>query len=96
MTRSTDPVDSYLLRVLVTLVSERNVSRTAIRLNQSQPAVSTALKRLREIFDDPLLVREKGGMVPTDRALRAARTRARARSARSRRCASAPRSSTPH
>lgn len=69
MTRSADPVDSYLLRVLVTLVSERNVSRTAIRLNQSQPAISTALKRLREIFDDPLLVREKGGMAPTERAL---------------------------
>lgn len=69
MSRSADPVDSYLLRVLVTLVTERNVSRTAIRLNQSQPAISTALKRLREIFDDPLLVREKGGMAPTDRAL---------------------------
>jgi DNA-binding transcriptional LysR family regulator len=69
MTRSTDPVDSWLLRVLVTLVTERNVSRTAIRLNQSQPAISTALKRLREVFDDPLLVRERGGMAPTDRAL---------------------------
>ena len=69
MTRPADPVDSYLLRVLVTLVSERNVSRTAIRLNQSQPAISTALKRLREVFDDPLLVREKGGMAPTERAL---------------------------
>ena len=69
MTRPADPVDSYLLRVLVTLVTERNVSRTAIRLNQSQPAISTALKRLREVFDDPLLVREKGGMAPTERAL---------------------------
>jgi DNA-binding transcriptional LysR family regulator len=69
MSRPTDPVDSYLLRVLVTLVTERNVSRAAIRLNQSQPAVSTALKRLREIYGDPLLVREKGGMAPTDRAL---------------------------
>src|SRR3954465_6871837 len=69
MTRSTDPVDSYLLRVLVTLVAERNVSRTAIRLNQSQPAVSTALKRLREIFGDPLLVKDKSRMVPTERAL---------------------------
>jgi DNA-binding transcriptional LysR family regulator len=69
MSRNADPVDSYLLRVLVTLVAERNVSRTAIRLNQSQPAISTALKRLREIFDDPLLVRERGNMAPTDRAL---------------------------
>jgi DNA-binding transcriptional LysR family regulator len=69
MSRPADPVDSYLLRVLVTLVSERNVSRTAIRLNQSQPAISSALKRLREVFGDPLLVREKGGMAPTERAL---------------------------
>ncbi|MEO6322344.1 MAG: LysR family transcriptional regulator [Polaromonas sp.] len=69
MSRPADPIDSYLLRVLVTLVTERNVSRTAIRLNQSQPAISSALKRLREVFADPLLVREKGGMAATDRAL---------------------------
>lgn len=69
MTRPGDPIDAYLLRVLVTLVAERSVSRAAIRLNQSQPAVSAALKRLREVLGDPLLVREKGGMVPTERAL---------------------------
>jgi DNA-binding transcriptional LysR family regulator len=69
MTRTTDPVDSYLLRVLVSLVTERSVSRTAIRLNQSQPAVSKALNRLRAIYGDPLLVREKGGMASTDRAM---------------------------
>lgn len=66
---SRDPVDSHLLRVLVTLVNERSVSRAAIRLGQSQPAVSIALKRLRELFGDALLVREKGGMAPTERAL---------------------------
>ena len=69
MSRPTDPLDTYLLRVLVMLVNERSVSRTAIRLNQSQPTVSIALKRLREIFGDPLLVRQTSGMVPTDRAL---------------------------
>ena len=69
MSRPGESVDSYLLRVLITLVSERSVSRTAIRLNQSQPAISSALKRLRELFADPLLVREKGGMTPTERAL---------------------------
>jgi len=76
MTRPADPVDSYLLRVLVTLVTERSVSRTAIKLNQTQPAISKALNRLREIYADPLLVREKGGMATTDRAL-ALRERAR-------------------
>ena len=69
MSRSQDPFDTYLLRVLCTLVADRSVSRTAIRLNQSQPAISAALKRLRDVAHDPLLVREKGAMVPTARAL---------------------------
>jgi DNA-binding transcriptional LysR family regulator len=67
--RADDPFDTYLLRVLTTLVAERSVSRTAIKLNQSQPAISAALKRLREIVHDPLLVRDKGTMMPTQRAL---------------------------
>ena len=62
-------IDAHLLRVLTTLVAERSVSRTAIRLNLSQPAISSALRRLREAFGDPLLVRERSGMVPTQRAL---------------------------
>ncbi len=69
MSRPAAALDTYLLRVLMTLVAERSVSRAAVRLNQSQPAVSIALRRLREIFDDPLLVRERSGMVPTERAL---------------------------
>jgi DNA-binding transcriptional LysR family regulator len=69
MSRPAAPVDTYLLRVLATLVAERSVSRTAIRMNQTQPAISSALRRLREIFNDPLLVRERSGMVPTERAL---------------------------
>ncbi|MBU6436384.1 MAG: LysR family transcriptional regulator [Betaproteobacteria bacterium] len=64
-----DGIDSYLLRVLFTLIQEKNVSRTAVKLNQSQPAISTALKRLREMTGDELLVRSKAGMVPTDYAL---------------------------
>lgn len=69
MNRLDDPFDTHLLRVLCTLLTECSVSRTAIKLNQSQPAISVALKRLRTAFKDPLLVREKGGMVPTERAL---------------------------
>ncbi len=64
-----DQLDGYLLRILCMLLEERSVSRTARRLEQAQPAVSAALKRLREIFCDPLLVREKLEMVPTERAL---------------------------
>ncbi|MFT0532126.1 LysR family transcriptional regulator [Castellaniella hirudinis] len=66
--RSNATLDTYLLKVFCILMAERSVSRTALKLNQSQPAISVALKNLRLIFQDPLLVREKGGMVPTDRA----------------------------
>lgn len=62
-----DPIDIYLLRVLHTLLVEGSVTRTAVRLNQSQPAISAALKRLRAIIGDPLLVRGRNGMVPTER-----------------------------
>ena len=69
MTRTTDPFDTYLLRVFSMLMAERSVSRAAARLGQSQPAVSAALKRLRDILGDPLFVRDKQRMVPTERAL---------------------------
>src|SRR5690606_28897107 len=67
--RGSETLDTYLLKVFSILMTERSVSRTALKLNQSQPAISVALKNLRLILKDPLLVREKGGMVPTDRAL---------------------------
>lgn len=61
--------DLNLLRVLDTLLRERNVSRAAERLSLSQPAVSNALGRLREQLDDPLLVRVGRSMQPTPKAL---------------------------
>lgn len=67
--RDEQGLDSYLLRVFCLVVTERNVSRVALRMKQSQPAISAALRKLRDVFGDPLLVREKGGMVPTERAL---------------------------
>ena len=69
MSRASDPFDTYLLRVFSMLMAERSVSRAAARLDQSQPAVSAALKRLRDILGDPLLVKDKQRMVPTERAL---------------------------
>ncbi|MEK1949364.1 MAG: LysR family transcriptional regulator, partial [Ensifer adhaerens] len=62
-------IDLNLLVVLDALLTERHVSRAAVRLNKSQPAVSHALARLRELFDDPLLVRHGGRLEPTIRAL---------------------------
>lgn len=65
-----DKIDLHLIRVLHTVLTERSVSRAAIRLGMYQPAVSAALKRLRELSGDPLLVRSGAGMVPTDAGLR--------------------------
>ena len=65
-----DKIDLHLIRVLNTVLTERSVSRTAIRLGMYQPAVSAALKRLRGLAGDPLLVRSGIGMVPTEAALR--------------------------
>ena len=69
-------LDFNLLPIAIALYDELSVSRTARRLGMSQPAVSHALRRLREAFDDPLFVRGPGGIVPTPRAhtiVRAAR-----------------------
>ena len=65
-----DKIDLHLIRVLHTVLTERSVSRAAIRLGMYQPAVSAALKRLRDLAGDPLLVRSGAGMVPTDAGLR--------------------------
>ena len=65
-----DRIDLHLIRVLHTVLTERSVSRAAIKLGMFQPAVSAALKRLRALSGDPLLVRSGATMVPTDVALR--------------------------
>lgn len=62
-------IDLNLLVVLDALLAERHVSRTASRLNMSQPAVSHALGRLRHLFDDPLLIRRDGQLVASARAI---------------------------
>lgn len=58
-----------LLRIFLMLMAERNVSRAAERLGLSQPATSHALKSLRDLFGDSLLVPTCNGMLPTDRAM---------------------------
>jgi DNA-binding transcriptional LysR family regulator len=65
-----DKIDLHLIKVLHTVLTERSVSRAATRLGMYQPAVSAALKRLRELSGDPLLVRSGAGMVPTDAGMR--------------------------
>lgn len=58
-------IDLNLLVVLEAIIAEGGVSRAAARLNLTQPAVSHALARLRELFDDPLFVREGRNLAPT-------------------------------
>ena len=65
----TDRIDLNLLKYLDVLLRERNVTRAASQLGLSQPAMSNGLRRLRVLFDDPLLVRTSDGMTPTERAL---------------------------
>jgi DNA-binding transcriptional LysR family regulator len=60
-----EQLDLNLLRVFDAIYAERNLTRAAMVLNVSQPAVSNALKRLREALNDALFVRERRGVVPT-------------------------------
>jgi DNA-binding transcriptional LysR family regulator len=61
-------LDFNLLKVLDALIAERNVTRAGKRLGRSQPAVSNALQRLRDLTGDALLVRGPNGFVLTPRA----------------------------
>ena len=65
MSRLPAHVDIHLIRILYLLLSEKNVSRVALKLNQPQPSISASLRKLRELTGDPLLVRGARGMVPT-------------------------------
>jgi len=58
-------IDLNLLVVLEAIYTEGGITRAAERLNVTQPAVSYALGRLRELLNDPLFVREGHTMVPT-------------------------------
>jgi DNA-binding transcriptional LysR family regulator len=62
-------IDLNLLVAFDALTRERNVSRAARALGITQPALSHALKRLRALFNDPVLVRTASGMSPTTLAI---------------------------
>ncbi|BET11298.1 LysR family transcriptional regulator [Pandoraea sputorum] len=63
-------VDLNLLRTFLVIWDVRSLTVAADRLHVSQPAVSHALRRLREVFDDPLFVRTALSMEPTPAAMR--------------------------
>ncbi|TDV50274.1 LysR family transcriptional regulator [Pseudomonas graminis] len=60
--------DINLMVVFETLMLERNVTRAAEKLFLGQPTISSALNRLRALFNDPLFIRVGNRMEPTARA----------------------------
>ncbi len=58
-------IDLNLLVVLETIVAEGGVGRAAAKLNLTQPTISHALARLRDLFGDPLFVRRGRTLAPT-------------------------------
>ncbi|MBC9876598.1 LysR family transcriptional regulator [Bradyrhizobium sp. INPA01-394B] len=62
-------VDLNLLVAFEALMEERHVTRAGERIGLAQPSMSSALTRLRALFDDPLFLRSASGMQPTARAL---------------------------
>jgi DNA-binding transcriptional LysR family regulator len=61
-------VDLNLLVIFEAIYSNGNISRASERLGMSQPAVSNALARLRELIGDPLFVRAPRGVEPSIKA----------------------------
>ncbi len=62
-------LDLNLLRVFDEVMTERNLTRAAHNLAMTQPAVSNALRRLREVLGDDLVRRSGYGVEPTPAAL---------------------------
>lgn len=58
-------LDLKQLRILEELLQERNLSRVAKKMGLTQQAISEQLRKLRDLFDDRLFVRQGNGMVPT-------------------------------
>ena len=57
--------DLNLFIAFDTIYTEKNLTKAGQVLGITQPAVSNALSRLRELFDDELFVRTSKGMIPT-------------------------------
>lgn len=70
MSGSNDHLDLNLLRVFFAIWDLRNLTAAGDRLGLTQPAISHALRRLRERFGDPLFIRAANRMLPTDAAVR--------------------------
>ena len=62
-------IDMNLLVILASLLETKSTTKTAQDLGKSQSAISHSLRKIRETFGDPILVRDGQGLVPTARAI---------------------------
>ncbi len=69
-TKSLRNLDLNLIVVFEAIYASGNISHAATNLGMTQPAVSNALSRLRALLDDPVFVRAKRGVEPTQKARR--------------------------
>ncbi|NWA29760.1 LysR family transcriptional regulator [Pseudomonas gingeri] len=61
-------IDLNLMVTFLVIYQEQSLTRAAFKLGVGQPAISGALKRLRVHFGDPLFVRNRFGVTPTEKA----------------------------
>ncbi|WP_299568863.1 LysR family transcriptional regulator [uncultured Shewanella sp.] len=61
-----EALDLNLINVFFILYEELNTHKAAERLHISQPAVSRALQKLRDAFNDPIFVKTRHGLTATD------------------------------
>ncbi len=62
-------LDIKQLRVLQALLDLKNLSKVARKMGLTQKAISEQLRKLRDLFDDRLFIRQGNSMVPTPKAL---------------------------
>ena len=72
-------LDLNLLRVFDAVMTEQNLTRAANRLAMTQPAVSNAVKRLRDALGDELLIRTAHGVKPNSNTGESARQEGQSR-----------------
>lgn len=61
-------IDLHLLTIFDAIMTEGSITRAARQLALSQPAVSNAVARMRQLWNDPLFIKEGRGIKPTPKA----------------------------
>ncbi|XGI82572.1 LysR family transcriptional regulator [Enterobacter hormaechei] len=67
--RANTGIDLNLIPVFIEIVRCGSMAKASLRLDMSRPAVSLALKRFNQLFDEPLFFRKGLYLEPTEKAL---------------------------